>query len=510
MNDAEGQLKIGVFLNYLNLLLSSLIPFFYTPIMLRLLGQEEYGLYKLSGSITSYLSLLSLGLGAAITRYLIKARTESGEEEEQKILGLFVLIFRCISLITLIIGVILAMCIDNWYQSSLSAEFLYKMRWLVFILACNTAISFITTPYISVVNSHERFIFLQGMAIFSTCVGPILNLFALFIGYASIGLAVSSMIATIFFRLIYYIYVRKEMKIRPVFCKVPTPLIKDILLFSFWVFISQIVGQLYDATDIVLIGLIPSLATAGVAIYSIGTTFNGIVFSINAGFSSLLIPRANKMVFNGNRKNELSDYAIKVGRLQCFLLALFAFGFISFGKPFIHFYAGDEYLESYWIAILIIIPNLIPLIQSFCLNILIAQNKNKFRAIVYLIIAVMNVIGTWFLLQIYGILGAAIMTSVSFFLGHGVIMNWYYLKEMGINIWKFWLQIGKIILCPLFLCAVTITTYSFIDYYNVINLLMGIIIFSVFYFGISWLFVMNSYEKSLVKAPLKKLREIRK
>lgn len=499
MKHSESQLKIGVILNYINLFLGSLIPFFYTPIMLRLLGQEEYGLYKLSGSITSYLSLLSLGLGAAITRYLIKARTESGEEEEQKILGLFVLIFRCISMITLIIGVLMAICIDNWYQSSLSSEFLYKMRWLVFILACNTAINFIATPYISVVNSHERFIFLQSMAIFSTCVGPILNLLALFMGYASIGLAISSMIATIFFRLIYYIYVRKEMKIRPVFCKIPTPLIKDILVFSFWVFMSQIVGQLYNATDNVLIGLIPTLATAGVAVYSIGATFNGIIFSLNAGFSSLLIPHANKMVFNGSDNRTLTDYSIKTGRLQCFILALFTFGFISFGKPFIHFYVGDNYMESYWVALLLIIPNLIPLIQSFCLNIMIAQNKNKFRAIVYLIIAVINVIGTWFLLHFYGIIGAAIMTSISFFIGHGLIMNWYYAKKMGLGILSFWLQIGKILLFPLFLCIITLMTYYYINYYNIISLILGILTFTILYIWISWSYVMNSYEKEQVR-----------
>ena len=77
----SSQLKIGIVLNYINLALSGLIPFFYTPIMLSILGQEEYGLYRLSGSLTSYLSLVSIGLGAAITRYLIKAREENGIEE---------------------------------------------------------------------------------------------------------------------------------------------------------------------------------------------------------------------------------------------------------------------------------------------------------------------------------------------------------------------------------------------------------------------------------------------
>ena len=96
----SNQLKRGVLLNYLNLALSSLIPLLYTPIMLSILGQNEYGLYKLSGSITSYLSLMALGLGSAITRYIIKARIEKGPREEEKMLGLFVAIFFVISSLT--------------------------------------------------------------------------------------------------------------------------------------------------------------------------------------------------------------------------------------------------------------------------------------------------------------------------------------------------------------------------------------------------------------------------
>ena len=89
MKKEKNQLRIGVILSYVNLILGNLIPVFYTPIMLSLLGQSEYGLYKLASNVTSYLSLISLGLGTAITRYLIKAREEEGKEAEEKILGLF-------------------------------------------------------------------------------------------------------------------------------------------------------------------------------------------------------------------------------------------------------------------------------------------------------------------------------------------------------------------------------------------------------------------------------------
>ena len=109
MKQEKNQLKIGIVLSYMNMAVGNLIPIFYTPIMLALLGQSEYGLYKLSGSVTSYLSLISMGLGSAITRYLIKAREEEGEEAEERMLGLFSAVFHVIAAVTILVGAVLVM-----------------------------------------------------------------------------------------------------------------------------------------------------------------------------------------------------------------------------------------------------------------------------------------------------------------------------------------------------------------------------------------------------------------
>ena len=77
-----NQLRAGVIMTYVNIGLGSLIPFVYTPIMLRLLGQSEYGLYSLANSVVGYLSLLSFGLGSTIVRYVAKYRAEGNKEQD--------------------------------------------------------------------------------------------------------------------------------------------------------------------------------------------------------------------------------------------------------------------------------------------------------------------------------------------------------------------------------------------------------------------------------------------
>lgn len=505
MRNNSNQLKTGIVLNYVNILLGNLIPVFYTPVMLSLLGQEEYGLYKLSSSVTSYLSLISLGIGSAVTRYLIKAREEDGKEAEEKVLGLFMVIFQIIAVASVILGIILTCNLDIWYGRSLSTEELSRMKILVLLMVFNMALNFSQSPYLAVVNAHEKFFFLQCVNIVTTCLGPLLNLVVLFLGFASVGMAVSTLIVGLICRCAYTVYVKKCIRLKTKYRDLPTYLLKEILIFSFWMFVANVVGQLYNATDTILIGAIPALATVGVAVYSVGNTFNGIVFSLTTGISSLLAPKANKMVFRGASNDELTDLAIRTGRIQCYIITLIVTGFISFGQPFISFYAGDGYADAYWVAILMMVPNMIPLVQSVCLSIITAQNKHQFRSLVYLGIAILNVIGTWFLLEPMGIIGAALMTGVALIIGQGFLMNWYYHMKTGLDMFRFWKNVGKVYVIPCLMCIITLGISRFVDFYNFPVLLIGIVLYTLVYCILNWTLVMNGYEKNLIKEPFQKL-----
>ena len=496
MKQEKSQLKIGIILNYINMILGNLIPIFYTPVMLRLLGQSEYGLYKLSGSVTSYLTLISLGIGSAMTRYLIKAREEEGQDAEERILGLFMVIFQIIALAALAVGTVLTLNLHIWYGDSLTAPELSRMKILVFLMVCNTALSFSQSPYGAVVSAHEKFIFQQCMNILTTCVGPLLNIVMLMLGYASIGMTVSSLVIGILCRVAFTLYTRRKMGIRPRYRNMPTSMLREILTFSFWVFLSNVVGQLYNATDTVMMGALPELATTGVAVYSVGNLFNTVVFSLTIGISSLMGPKVNRLVFSGTGNGELTDLAIRVGRLQGLIFGLVVSGFVVFGKPFIHLYAGEGYGEAYWVALLMMVPNMIPLVQSICLSVVVARNQHKFRALVYLGIAIANVIGTWLLMRVMGIIGAALMTGLALVVGQGFVMNWYYHKKTGLDMVRFWREVGKVYLIPVVMCGCALLIGKFADFYSLKNMLIGIVVYTVVYCGLNWCFVINQDEKN--------------
>ena len=137
-----NQLRAGVVMTYLNIGLGSLIPIFYTPIMLRILGQSEYGLYSLANSVVGYLSLLTFGLGSTIVRYVAKYRAEGDKEGEEKVIGLFILMYSFLAIFVLIGGAIISGNVEAIFHRGLTDSEITKIAILVQIMAFNTAISF--------------------------------------------------------------------------------------------------------------------------------------------------------------------------------------------------------------------------------------------------------------------------------------------------------------------------------------------------------------------------------
>ena len=84
-----NQRRWGAILSYVNIVATVVVGLLYTPIMLRLLGQSEYGLYSLIGSVVGYLSVLDMGLGNTIVRYTAKNRVDGTEQKEAELNGLF-------------------------------------------------------------------------------------------------------------------------------------------------------------------------------------------------------------------------------------------------------------------------------------------------------------------------------------------------------------------------------------------------------------------------------------
>ena len=114
----KNQLKIGVILSYVTMAIQNIIAIVYTPVMLRLLGQSEYGLYQLVYSVVSYLGLLSFGFGSAYIRFYSRLNIKNDTEGISNLNGMFITVFSVIAVITLLAVSILVGNVENLYSQS--------------------------------------------------------------------------------------------------------------------------------------------------------------------------------------------------------------------------------------------------------------------------------------------------------------------------------------------------------------------------------------------------------
>ena len=498
-----NQLRAGVVMTYLNIGLGSLIPIIYTPIMLRILGQAEYGLYSLANSVVGYLSLLTFGLGSTIVRYVAKYRAEGDKEGEEKVIGLFIVMYCFLALLVLLGGAVISCNVGPIFHRGLSEAEMNKISILVQIMAFNTAISFPISVFGSIIMAHEKYIYRQAVNILSTVAVPCANIVVLYMGFGSIGLSIVSTGLQFLMLPLNAGYCFKVLKIKPRFKHLPITLIKELVGFSVFVFIGSIVDMLFWATDKVILGMLTS--TAVVAVYNIGVTFNTMMTNISTAFSGVLTPKITVMVTKSAQPEQLTELFIRVGRLQYLIIALALSGFIVFGRDFILLWAGSGYEQAYYIAIITLIPLSIPLIQNTGLSIVIAQNKHQFRSIVYLIIAIVNVISTYCVVPYLGGVGAALCSAISYIIGQGVIMNIYYYKVTRINIPLFWKNIILLSIIPIIMTIAGLFVFNYFKLNSWLTLFSAIIIYSLFYVLLMYKFSMNSYEKDIIWQPLSKI-----
>ena len=251
----NNQRKKGALLSYIYMGLSSVISILYTPLMLRFMGQSEYGLYTLVASVIGYLSVLDLGFGNAIIRYTSRYRAKDDKEGEYRLNGMFLTLYIIIGIVAFIIGMILSANTDRIFAKSLTPEELIKARLLMRILTFNIAISFPFSIFSSIITAYERFVVPKVLNIIRAILQPCIMIPLLLMGYKSVAMVIVSVVLSICIMIFNTIYCFKSLHIRIILGSFDKGLLNEIIRFSFYIFLNIIVDKIYMSTDKFILGI---------------------------------------------------------------------------------------------------------------------------------------------------------------------------------------------------------------------------------------------------------------
>ena len=428
-----NQRTAGILLNYVGEAVKVLTALIYTPIMLRLLGQSEYGLYQLVSSTVAYLSLLSLGFGSAYVRFYSRYAVKNDHDGVARLNGMFMLIFCVMSALCVICGGVMIAKAEWVFGSGLTANELQKAKMLMAVLVFSMALTFPNSVFNCYVTAHERFVFQKSLNLLQGLMNPFLALPLLLLGYGSVAVVGVSAFLTAAVFVSNILFCHKKLEMRFSFSGLELGLLKEMWVFTFFIFLNQIIDQVNWNVDKFLLGRM--IGTSAVAVYGIGGQINSLYMSFSNMIPSVFIPEINKIVAQNlkDTNTRLSELFVKVGCFV-FVVALYIYiGFVFCGKEFIIWWAGVEYVESYYVALLLISPLVLILPHSMGIEVRRAKNLHRIPALFMFLTTIFNVFLSIWTIKYWGACGAAFGTFVCLLINQ-IMIDIYYIKVVKLDV----------------------------------------------------------------------------
>lgn len=499
----SNQRKIGAVLSFVTTAVNAVVGFLYVPLLLRYMGKNEYGLYQLMGSIIALLSVMDFGLSATVTRYYSKYKTLEDEDNMENVLALSGLVYILITIVLLIVGIGVYFNLGLLFTKSLTSDQLVSAKKIFIVFLLYLGITIPSKVFDSVITSHEKFVFIRVLTLVQIVTQPVFVIAVMNKWPTALAMVIVQTIFSMIVILVkaYYCFYKISMKIK--LHHFNKSLFTEMMQFSFFIFLGAILDQLFWQSNQIVLGMF--INTAAVAVYGVATTISNSYMSLSTAITSVFLPRITSLVTHKVSDKEISDLFIKIGRVQFLILACVLSGFIIYGRQFINVWAGSGFSNTYIVTLILIIPFTIDLIQNIGLTILQAKNKLAYRSVVFLIIAIINVIASIPLTIYFGVIGCALAAGVSFFVGNAIVMNIYYYKVTHIDIKLFWKEMLTIA-APTLGCALIGVGLNYaIAGTSFTNLAIKCFLYLGLYIIAMWKFSMNTYEKDLINSILYKL-----
>lgn len=486
MSSDKTNIRFGIIINYFSFAVSIIGAFFVTKKVLLFVGDYEYGLYSFALSITSWLTVVTAALNSSFIRFSMRQREAEGSANRTN--TIYLKLFSIIASFALVIFgflIIVLVLLKISLPSYSLSDSLY-IYLLLFLSLINVCVSIPSAFFSLFISLNKKFIFSNSFSLLITILGYIFHFYIAYQTHMVLGITIYTIFCTLFTGIINFWFCKNKLNLHFMKTKLSDnkPLLKSIAAFSSIVVFNVIVDQINSQVDKSILGFLG--LTTDVTIYHLGQTFAIYLTTVSLAVSGPFVPSINECVAKNNYKS-IDDIFLKISRLQTIVVVMVAFGFLSCGKEMVSIWLGDGYVRVFYIGSLLMLLNICPLTINSSIEIQRAQNKHLFRAVVYFIIAILNVFMSIMFIRFFPsgfeIYGCVLGTIISTVLSHWILMNWYNSIKMHLPIRKYFAFLFLHILLGLisYLPTILLNNFTFLNNRIVVLFLSKGVIFVIIY-----------------------------
>jgi O-antigen/teichoic acid export membrane protein len=396
---------------YLAILVETVVGLVMLPFNLAHLGPTEYGLWVLLGSITVHFSVLDLGYGGALVKFMAQYRAHRNVQALNEIASTLFFVFAGMGLVAYGLAAGVAFNLDHLFK--ITPEQAETGKWILLLIAVHVSMNFPFSVYGGVISGFQRFDANNMVAIVTSIAVAAVNAGVLLAGYGLIALVAATTCVRV---VAYFVYrsnayrIFPDLRIRPSLFRKSR--LRELTGFSVYSSIIDWANKLNYQLDELVIGAM--MGPAAVAVWApaeriisgtqrLTNQLNGVLFPVVVDSDA------------SQQKERLRQILLQGTRLSLAMVVPIAATLVILADPLIHAWLGARATAM---------AGAIPIIQILAVGVAIrvgnatgttvlkGAGQHRMLAFVNLATGVANVLLSIALIRRYGLVGVAVGTLI--------------------------------------------------------------------------------------------------
>jgi O-antigen/teichoic acid export membrane protein len=409
----HGSLARNVLSNWIVLASNVAFAFVITPVIVRALGAERYGVWSFLNGLVAYSELLYLGLGSALVKQVAQYRVADDQSGINRLASVVASIYSTLGFACLAVLVALSPFVPRMFAEQLSPSAAQGARITCMLLGVRLLMIFIGSVFSGVLSGYNRYDLANGVYLFSVVVRFIATPLLLTRGFDPLltlawltTVSVALDLAVLMFLSLGLV---RRLRIRPTIPKRSE--LQWLYGFGLQSFFILFAVKLISYTDTTVIGF--TLGAASVALYALPLQLVEYARLFVGGFAGVFLPKVAFMSAQGD-VDSLRDAYLRSARIACFLAGWLGGLLIMLGPSFLSRWVGADFggPVSHVLLFLVlamfgqVLASQVPLAFYQALHLLAAP------AVVLMVEAALNLVLSLWLAPWLGLNGVALATLI--------------------------------------------------------------------------------------------------
>ncbi len=405
-----------------------------TPIVVRALDRELYGIWSFLNGLLAYSSLFYLGLGAALIRYIAHYHATGERQALNRLASVVFSIYAVIGLVCLACATAAAPLVPSMLAGPLTPGTTRAVIATAILLGARVLLGFVASVFTGILVAEGRYDLCNLVSMSGTVARFVLVPFVVRGSNPLLALAflvvVTGAVETVAFAAVA-LRLDRSLRVRPV-----RPRAGELRLlygFGFLAFLLQVSQRIISYSDTTVIGVI--LGASSVALYSLPLQLAEYARIAVYGIVSVLLPHLTALQARGH-SGEMAHVYVRSVRIASFASAFLNVNLVFLGVPFLRLWVGPEFADAAPIVLLCLgaagfLQSIATQSQTpFCL----ALNLLRFPVLVLAFEALANLVLSIALVRPMGIVGVAVATAVPALLGGTLFIPAYVARSIGVPV----------------------------------------------------------------------------